>query len=48
MRTDKSGKLSTALWEGKVVENNAFSNSDLKPSFSYHSVYVSVRKRDNY
>lgn len=47
MRTEKSCKLSIALWEGKVVENNAFSNSDLNPSFSYRSLYMSVSKREN-
>jgi len=48
VRRNKSCKLSLAPWEGKVVENNAFSNSDLNTSFSYRSVYMSVRKRDNY
>lgn len=46
--TDKSCKLSIARWEGKVVENNAFSNSDLNPSFSHRCVYMTVRKRENY
>lgn len=46
--TDKSCKLSIARWEGKVVENNAFSYSDLNPSFSHCCVYMTVRKRKNY
>lgn len=32
----------------KAVEMDVFSTSDLNPSFCYHCVYMSLRKREDY